>query len=73
MKQRLTCNQMIIVLNAFRGTVESMEKMGNHESDVTFLEAQGYIKLRKWQGETKMDTTDMAQTWVRNEVLKGPQ
>lgn len=68
----MTCNQLILLLQIYRGTLKNELKIGTFKDDVLFLEREGYIKTSPAFNDTHFECTPLATRWVRDELLKGP-
>lgn len=67
----MTANQMITLLQAYRGTLGHEFRVGTFENDIKHLVATGFLMNGRRDGYP--ECTPLAYKWIRDEVLKGPQ
>lgn len=70
----MTCNQLMTLLAIYRGTLADEYKIGTRESDLAFLQREGFIKPAHNNGRNgDFACTVLAERWIRDDLLKGPK
>lgn len=66
----MTSNQLVLLLQVYRGSYKSENHPGTYEDDKRFLLKRGYLMLVG--ADQGLDCTPLARAWVRDHVLKEP-
>lgn len=64
----MTTNQMILLLQVYRGSHKVENHPGTHEDDKRYLLKYGYLMLVG--ADQGLDCTPLARAWIRDRVLK---
>ncbi len=64
----MTANQMILLLQFYRGTAHEEQNCGTYMVDMAWLIDHGYIR----KVDQKYGCTPLANFYIHNYVLKGP-
>ena len=65
----MTCNQMILLLQIYRGTIDREQDIGCFTNDLKHLQHHGYIH----ENRDRVHITPLANIWIRDVILKDPQ
>jgi hypothetical protein len=65
----MTPNQLILLLQIYRGTEDRETDIGSYPNDLKYLIHQGYVQTNR----DRQYVTPLANIWIRDHVLKEPQ